>query len=366
MSADAGLFEVERVPYAPLASLAEIMRRDNGLTAVSTFSGCGGSSLGLHAAGWRIPYANEFIPAAREVYAANFPETFVDPRDIREVTAADILDSTGLDVGELDLFEGSPPCSSFANVNNRATVRFGSGKVKHYSEGVHQSTDELFSEWLRLVDGLRPRAVLAENVPGLLNEEATVYYRDILRRLNDAGYAVDVEVYNAMHYGAATSRRRLVLRGIRRDVGPLPPRPRRLTGGASLGDAMSSLPTPSPPQELAAASAEGYAIGPAWALLKLGDYDDKYRQVVRCDPARPLPSVTAAGQGAGTANPMHPHECRSFTPTELAWIFGYPADFTWSGTPAQRYERIARSVAPPLYAAHGAALADALTRSAAA
>jgi site-specific DNA-cytosine methylase len=73
-----------------------------------------------------------------------------------------------------------------------------------------------------------------------------------------------------------------------------------------------------------------------------------------------MPGITQTGQSRGASNPMHPSECRKFTPTELAWAFGYPADFTWPGTPAQRYERIGRSVVPPLYAAHGAVLAEAL------
>ncbi len=81
----------------------------NGLTAVSTFSGCGGSSVGLRMAGWRVPYAVEFVSAAARTYRAN-SDALVDERDIREIPGAEILDSLGLAAGELDLLEGSPPC----------------------------------------------------------------------------------------------------------------------------------------------------------------------------------------------------------------------------------------------------------------
>lgn len=356
------LFDLDRPTYS-VPSMAEILGRDNGLTAVSTFSGCGGSSLGLHMAGWRIPYAVEFIPAARETYAANFPGTYVDPRDIRQIEPGDILNRIGLDVGELDLLEGSPPCSSFALVNNRRTKeeRFGSATVKDYSEGVKQATDDLFDEWLRLVAGLRPRALIAENVPGLVIGEGRTFYLSILARLADLGYRAEGDIYNAMHFGSATYRKRLVIRGIRDDVGAVPPRPPRTPYGFVLADALATMPAPSPADELHHASAEGYAIGQEWRTLGLGQWSKRYTQVIRSSPDEPLPGITQTGQSRGAANPMHPHECRKFTPSELAWAFGYPADFIWPGTPAQRYERIGRSVAPPLYAALGATLAETLT-----
>lgn len=101
----------------------------NGLMCVGSFSGCGGSSLGLRMAGWKVPYAIEFIPAAADTYEANSPSTFVDRRDIREVKAQEILDTLGLKAGELDLFEGSPPCASFSAAGMGES---GWGTVKKY------------------------------------------------------------------------------------------------------------------------------------------------------------------------------------------------------------------------------------------
>jgi DNA (cytosine-5)-methyltransferase 1 len=92
----------------------------NGFNAISTFSGCGGSSLGYRMAGFRVLWANEFIDAARDSYNANKAlYTIVDGRDIRSVTAADILTAINLKEGELDLFDGSPPCASFSTAGKR-------------------------------------------------------------------------------------------------------------------------------------------------------------------------------------------------------------------------------------------------------
>ena len=79
----------------------------NGYNVVSTFSGCGGSCLGFKMAGFKVLWANEFIPAAQDTYRANHKGTILDTRDIRKVQASEILDAIGLSKGQLDVFEGS-------------------------------------------------------------------------------------------------------------------------------------------------------------------------------------------------------------------------------------------------------------------
>jgi hypothetical protein len=83
----------------------------NGLTCASLFAGAGGSSLGWRLAGFKMLYANEFVPIAQESYKANAsPSTFVDGTDVREVKPHEMLRRCGLGVGELDALDGSPPC----------------------------------------------------------------------------------------------------------------------------------------------------------------------------------------------------------------------------------------------------------------
>ena len=106
-------------PYI-IPSMAEITALpSNDLRVVSTFSGCGGNCLGFRMAGYRVLWASEFIPAAAATYHANHPDTILDTRDIRTVQPAEILAATGLAVGELDVLDGSPPCSSFSMAGKR-------------------------------------------------------------------------------------------------------------------------------------------------------------------------------------------------------------------------------------------------------
>jgi DNA (cytosine-5)-methyltransferase 1 len=99
-------------PPFRVPSMAEIAAIPwNGFTAASTFSGCGGSSLGYRMAGFRVAWASEFVEAARDSYRANMsPGTILDDRDIREVQPEEVLEAMGMEPGQLDLLDGSPPC----------------------------------------------------------------------------------------------------------------------------------------------------------------------------------------------------------------------------------------------------------------
>jgi len=91
-------------PIYKIPSMVEIEATPwNGFKVASTFSGCGGSCLGYRIAGYKVIYANEFIESARQTYKANHPNSFLDPRDIRKITADDILEKINLKKGELHL-----------------------------------------------------------------------------------------------------------------------------------------------------------------------------------------------------------------------------------------------------------------------
>lgn len=388
----ATLFEDERPAYYVPSMEERKSFPTNDLLAVSTFSGCGGSSLGLKAAGFTIPYAVEFTPQGSATYRANAPETFVDQRDIREIQPADILDHLDLKPGELDLFEGSPPCSSFSSAGVRAGADFSGrvGKIKPYSEGIKQRTDDLFEEWVRLVDGLRPKALLAENVPDMAKAGAARDYLFMIQgMLNDLGYEVHAKVYSSLAAGAATMRKRMIITGVRKDVGVVP-RPMLSGSGYTLREALATLPVPNPEDELGWSFIDGtgvdpetggpipsckdpetckhtkfegrcaYAMAPVWASLERGKWHPKYLTLGRASWDKPCPTFLASGGGAGSSAIMHPDECRRFTATEIKWMSGFPADFILTGHPGRRYERIARAVTPPLYQAIGPYLAKAI------
>lgn len=213
----------------------------NGYTAVSTFSGAGGSCTGYRMVGFRVLWASEFIDAAAETYAANHPETILDRRDIREVSGADILAACGLHAGELDLLDGSPPCAAFSTAGKREE---GWGKVKPYSDK-SQRVDDLFFEYVRLLRELQPKTFIAENVSGLVKGTSKGYFKEILKELRGAGYAVYVKLLDAQWLGVPQMRQRIIFMGIRNDLAALsgvePAFPKPLSYRYTVRDAIGPL-----------------------------------------------------------------------------------------------------------------------------
>lgn len=196
--------------------MAEIAERvgSNGLTVVSTFSGCGGSCLGFEMAGYRVLWASEFVEAARNVYALNHPGVILDGRDIRDVKPEDILSAIGKQQGEVDVLEGSPPCASFSTAGKRHKAW---GQVKKYSD-TEQRSDDLFFEYVRILDGVRPRVFVAENVSGLVKGAAYGYFELIMRAMRRCGYRVRAKVLDAQWLGVPQERKRVIFVGVREDL----------------------------------------------------------------------------------------------------------------------------------------------------
>lgn len=357
----------------------------NGFNVVSTFAGGGGSSTGYRMAGFRVLWASEFIDAARETYLANArPGTIVDGRDIREVSAAEILAATGLSVGELDVFDGSPPCAAFSTAGKRER---GWGEVKKYSDKAQRS-DDLFFEYARLLRDLQPKVFVAENVSGLVKGTAKGYFLEILAALKACGYRVSARLLDAQWLGVPQARERLIFVGVREDLGLDPAHPAPLPYRYSIRDALPWVraagairqtgfqagkpmtPGDEPAPTVMAGGGGGmntsqfgveaetdisrFAIGAEWDKLAPGGQSEKYFQLVRPDAGEPSPTITAAGGTGSIAGVTHPTEKRKFSIAELRRIGGFPDDYVLTGSFQQQWERIGRAV-PPVMMSHVAA-----------
>lgn len=372
---------IDKPPYR-VPSMAEIAAVPwNGFNAVSTFSGCGGSSLGYRMAGFRVLWASEFIDAARASYEANkAPHTTVDGRDIRNVSAADILAAINMAPGDLDLFDGSPPCASFSTAGKREA---GWGKVKKYSDKA-QRTDDLFFEYARLLRGIQPKVFVAENVSGLVKGTAKGYFKRILAELKGCGYRVTCRVLDAQWLGVPQSRQRTIFVGVREDLDIDPAHPKPLPYRYSVRDALpwitkgktttagnerhiesgrmplhdisepnATITATLPRYNLVEAETDisRYAIGKEWDRIKQGGKSEKYLSLVKPDISRPCPTVTQLAGSTSTAGVVHPTERRKFSIAELRRICAFPDDFILTGTYAQQWERMGRAV-PPVMMAH--------------
>lgn len=343
-------------PYR-VPTLAEVNAAPrNGLTVISTFSGAGGSCLGFKTAGYSVLAASEFVPAARDTYRANFPGVGIEERDVREVAPADLLRIAGLAPGQVDVLEGSPPCAAFSTAGKRSKTW---GQARKYSDTT-QRTDDLFGEFVRLLRGIEPRAFVAENVTGLVKGVAKGTFKDVLRDLRASGYEVAAKVLDARWLGVPQARQRVIFVGVRKDLGVAPPFPEPLPYAYTVRDAIEGVANSE--DDLAEASIEGTAIGRAWVRMRPGEQHDRYFNLVRVAPWLPCPTVTQTGGIRGAAAVTHPDECRKFTVPELRRLFGFPDDFVVLGDYRTRYERIGRSVPPPMMAAVARALEPVLRR----
>ncbi len=177
------------------------------LSSVDLFAGAGGLSEGLREAGFGTLYANELVPTYARTYALNHSETLVESLDIRKVSADRVRSDLGLKKGELDLLAGGPPCQGFS-IN--APLRSEEDQRNH-----------LFREYLKFVKVFEPRAVLIENVPGLVSFSGGATLSAILDALKELGYHADVQILYAPHYGVPQTRWRTCIIGLRDSERPL-------------------------------------------------------------------------------------------------------------------------------------------------
>ncbi|MEY8232668.1 DNA cytosine methyltransferase [Oscillospiraceae bacterium 50-16] len=183
-----------------------LMMVNNTLTMLDLFAGAGGLSEGLSEAGFHSLFASEIVPVYANTYKLNHPGAKVFTADIRSLDAGEVLSDLGLERGQLDLLAGGPPCQGFS-IN--APVR-----------SVLDQRNHLFKEYLRFVDIFAPRAVLIENVPGLVSFEHGATLHAILDALAQLGYGADVRILGAAYYGVPQMRWRTIILGLRGKILP--------------------------------------------------------------------------------------------------------------------------------------------------
>ena len=166
-------------------------------TAIDLFSGCGGLTLGLKLAGFKVLAAIEMDRLAVDTYRANHRAVRVLHDDIRAIQAKSLRESLKLEPGELDLLAGCPPCQGFSSLRTR--------------NGAAQKRDQrngLIREMLRFTRAFLPKAIMMENVPGLAQHWS---FRKLCRDLRSLGYKIEWDVKDARDYGVPQRRKRLIL-----------------------------------------------------------------------------------------------------------------------------------------------------------
>jgi DNA (cytosine-5)-methyltransferase 1 len=171
------------------------------MKSVDLFAGAGGLSCGLKQSGFTALLANELVPQYAKTYQLNHPETQVITGDVRQVCEINLKKLLAVNEGEIDLVAGGPPCQGFS-IN--APIRT-----------LDDARNHLFKDFLRVVSSLMPKAVLIENVPGMVSLGKGTVVQQIYAELEALGYKVKHKILFAGHYGIPQMRFRTVFIGIR-------------------------------------------------------------------------------------------------------------------------------------------------------
>lgn len=294
-------------------------KQPNAPTVISLFAGCGGSSLGYSMAGFRELLAVEWDNNAVETFNLNFPDIPVYHGDIAKLTVEQCLKMAGLEPGELDVLDGSPPCQGFSTAGKRV---------------LEDDRNQLFREYVRLLRGLQPRVFVMENVSGMVKGKMKLVFAEIMRELKASGYRVQCRLLNAMYFWVPQSRQRLIFIGVREDLEIEPSYPKAESRPVTAREALQSTH----PSCI-------WALSPLyscyWDVSSTGDALGKSFADWRLSPDRPSPTVRKKG------GLIHWSQRRWLSRLEYAVLGSFGESFLWSGDERIGIERIGNSV-PPL------------------
>lgn len=191
-------------------------KEKNGLKVFSCFACGGGSTMGYKLAGCEVIGCCEIDPKMNEVYVKNHHPKHNFLMDIRKFNEIP-NDELPPELFDLDILDGSPPCTTFSMAGEREE---GWGKKKKFREGqAEQTLDDLSFVFIETVAKLKPRCVIMENVEGLIKGEAWSYVQKIYKQLHVIGYSVKHWLLKGQTMGVPQTRHRVFFIAVRNDIG---------------------------------------------------------------------------------------------------------------------------------------------------
>ncbi|WP_175890336.1 DNA cytosine methyltransferase [Burkholderia cepacia] len=338
-------------------------------TAIDLFSGAGGLALGLKKSGFDLRAAVEADKWAARTYRKNLGSHLLEV-DIHKLAVADLLEFAQLAPGECDLLAGGPPCQGFS------VQRRGADE---------DPRNDLVLEFLRCVEGVKPRIFLMENVSGLMSKRGRPFLEAVVSKARELGYVVHQAKLEAADYGVPQLRKRVIL------VGEMPrdgesyfqfPDPNVSEEGyKTVREAIADLPSPPPDGALHAEIANharearlsalnrerlqhippggGREDLPEHLQLPCHINNPSHRHVDvygRLEWDRPSGTITARFDSFTRGRFAHPVEHRSLTLREGARLQTFPDDFHFEGNREEVAKQIGNAVPPLLAEALGKAL----------
>ena len=191
-------------------------------SVIDLFAGVGGLSLGFEKQGFNVLLANEYDESIADAYSKNHKGTKMIVGDI---TSLDLKETFGSYAGKVDVIIGGPPCQGFSQKGQRKTI--------------HDERNFLFKYYVAVVELVKPRYFVMENVPNLLTAENGYFFKEIEELFNKMGYSLEHGVLNAADYGVPQNRRRAIIIGKLNGAAPKLPTPK--DEKVTIWDAISDL-----------------------------------------------------------------------------------------------------------------------------
>jgi DNA (cytosine-5)-methyltransferase 1 len=295
----------------------------NGIKVMSTFACGGGSSMGYKRAGCQIVAANDIDPEMAWHYKRNLnpPQYYLCP--IRDLLTADLPP----ELFALDILDGSPPCSTFSMAGSREKAW---GKKKHFREGqASQVLSDLFFDYLDLVERLKPKVAIAENVKGMILGNAKGYTKLVMDRFREIGYRPQLFLLNAADCGVPQRRERVFFCALRNDIAKpllkLAPKHQWISAGEATSDLQVLTE-----EERKETHSNIKAHDKFWGKCKQGESYSKilesngsffnYSRMAMCQPSQTLVSGNAETM-------MHWETQRTLTFREWKRLGSFPDDY---------------------------------------
>jgi DNA (cytosine-5)-methyltransferase 1 len=185
----------------------------NNLKVFGTFICGGGSTMGYKLAGYTHLGGVEIDPQVADIYKTNHNPKYLFNEDIREFNKRTDLPE---ELFNLDLLDGSPPCSTFSMAGSREKAW---GKQKQFREGqAVQTLDDLVFEYCNTIIKLQPKVFLLENVKGIILGNAKAYSKKIVQTMEQAGYKVQIFLLNGASMGVPQRRERVFFIGYKKEL----------------------------------------------------------------------------------------------------------------------------------------------------